>query len=211
MEIFHPFKPGVVPQDEAEAGIATIERIWTAERVKQAIAALETGGANGDDEHIFYPDQIKISVGSDWAVNAGAPTEADSVNAALDVVKLVEASETGFGFPLRTKSGKTNLQINTLIRARTGVAGKQVALKLYHRKIPKAGVPAAWSAGTVLAFTAIVGADQKFYFKSQTLTFASESIDADEMYQWQFTRVPADASDTLVGDALLGEITVTFK
>ena len=36
--------PAVVPQAEAEAGIATTERIWTALRVKQAIAALETGG-----------------------------------------------------------------------------------------------------------------------------------------------------------------------
>lgn len=36
--------PDVVSQAEAEAGTATTERIWTAQRVAQAIAALESGG-----------------------------------------------------------------------------------------------------------------------------------------------------------------------
>ena len=36
--------PDVVPQAEAEAGVATTERIWTAERVKQAIDSLGGGG-----------------------------------------------------------------------------------------------------------------------------------------------------------------------
>ena len=39
--------PSVVSQAEAEAGTATTERIWTAQRVAQAIAALETGGSGG--------------------------------------------------------------------------------------------------------------------------------------------------------------------
>jgi hypothetical protein len=41
--------PDVVPQAEAEAGVATTERIWTAERVKQAIDALAGGGAGVSD------------------------------------------------------------------------------------------------------------------------------------------------------------------
>jgi hypothetical protein len=39
--------PTVVPQAEAEAGTATTERIWTAQRVAQAIAALGAGGGGG--------------------------------------------------------------------------------------------------------------------------------------------------------------------
>ncbi len=35
----------LVSQAEAEAGTATSKRIWTAERVAQAIAALSTGGS----------------------------------------------------------------------------------------------------------------------------------------------------------------------
>ena len=41
--------PDVVSQVDAEAGIATDERIWTAQRVKQAIDALAGGGAGVDD------------------------------------------------------------------------------------------------------------------------------------------------------------------
>lgn len=37
-------QPSVVSQAEAEAGTATTERIWTAQRVAQAIAALASGG-----------------------------------------------------------------------------------------------------------------------------------------------------------------------
>ena len=40
--------PDVVPQAEAEAGTATTERVWTAERVAQAIEALAIGGLEID-------------------------------------------------------------------------------------------------------------------------------------------------------------------
>ena len=45
-----------VSQAEAEAGIATTTRAWTAERVKQAIAALETGGGGLGDNFVFAYD-----------------------------------------------------------------------------------------------------------------------------------------------------------
>jgi hypothetical protein len=40
--------PDVVPQAEAEAGTATTERIWTAQRVKQAIDSLGSSGGKSD-------------------------------------------------------------------------------------------------------------------------------------------------------------------
>ena len=42
--------PAVISQAEAEAGTSTTERIFTAQRVKQAIAALETGGGGGGSD-----------------------------------------------------------------------------------------------------------------------------------------------------------------
>jgi hypothetical protein len=53
--------PDVVSQVEAEAGTATTERIWTAERVKQAIVAL--GGAGGASELADLSD-VDATVGS---------------------------------------------------------------------------------------------------------------------------------------------------
>jgi len=48
IEALAEVNPDVVPQAEAEAGTATTERIWTAERVKQAIAALASGQPTKD-------------------------------------------------------------------------------------------------------------------------------------------------------------------
>jgi len=45
--------PDVVSQAEAEAGTATTERIWTAQRVSQAIAALSSGGADVLQVQVF--------------------------------------------------------------------------------------------------------------------------------------------------------------
>jgi hypothetical protein len=66
--------PDVVPQAEAEAGVATTERIWTAQRVKQAIDALAGGGAGVDD----------TAYGISWD---GVTTVAPSKNALYDFIE----------------------------------------------------------------------------------------------------------------------------
>jgi hypothetical protein len=65
--------PDVVSQVEAEAGIATTERIWTAERVKQAIVAL--GGSGSVDDTAY---------GISWN---GVTTVAPSKNALYDFIE----------------------------------------------------------------------------------------------------------------------------
>lgn len=62
-------QPSVVSQAEAEAGVAATERIWTAERVAQAIAALApSGGAIATD--------VLWDAAGDLAVGTGANTAA---------------------------------------------------------------------------------------------------------------------------------------
>jgi hypothetical protein len=56
----------LVPQAEAEAGTATTERVWNAERVKQAIAALETGGGGLSD----LVDDLTPQLGGDLDLNS---------------------------------------------------------------------------------------------------------------------------------------------
>ena len=62
--------PDVVPQAEAEAGTATTERIWTAERVAQAIAALGGGGGGSLTE-----GSLRALIAS---LTAAAPDTADT-------------------------------------------------------------------------------------------------------------------------------------
>ena len=65
--------PDVVLQAEAEAGVATTERIWTAERVKQAIVAL--GGSGSVDDTAY---------GISWN---GVTSTAPSKNALYDFIE----------------------------------------------------------------------------------------------------------------------------
>ena len=53
-------QPSVVSQAEAEAGSATTERIWTAQRVNQAIQALAPGGGGG----LSHPQILARSLGA---------------------------------------------------------------------------------------------------------------------------------------------------
>jgi len=205
--------PDVVSQGEAEAGTATTERIWTAQRVAQAIAALETGNG-GDAEHLFYADQVNISVGADWAVNAGAPTENDDNNAAIPVIALEESAETGFGFLLRARTGKSTLQIDIKSRRRTSTGGAvTMRLKLYVREIPDNGAVAAWDSGTLLTAIDYPASNEFFQYDTQDLTFVSFTPDivAGRLYQFQITRVPTDGSDNLVAAALIAELGMKFK
>jgi hypothetical protein len=74
----------VVPQAEAEAGTATTERIWTAERVAQAIAALGVGGGGGGGGGDPSPTLYKVLTANEagqnnisaqpWFPSAGAVT-----------------------------------------------------------------------------------------------------------------------------------------
>ena len=52
--------PDVVGQAEAEAGVATTERIWTAERVKQAIVALGGSGSVDDTAMVFLGMVLQV-------------------------------------------------------------------------------------------------------------------------------------------------------
>ncbi len=58
----------VVSQAEAEAGTATTERVWTAERVKQAIAAIEPSGLATPD---FTSLEQTVTVSTDLNVAHG--------------------------------------------------------------------------------------------------------------------------------------------
>lgn len=60
--------PAVISQADAEAGTSTTEKTWTAERVKQAIAALASGGGGGGFGVIGAADWLSFNqTGDSWA------------------------------------------------------------------------------------------------------------------------------------------------
>ena len=78
--------PDVVSQAEAEAGTAMTERIWTAQRVAQAIAALSNGWTSADDIPFDSETWVKITgsnveaalESADFWINANAVTAASN-------------------------------------------------------------------------------------------------------------------------------------
>jgi hypothetical protein len=106
--------PDVVPQAEAEAGTATTERIWTAERVAQAIAAQAGGGAATVAAFITVPTGASLS---DRATNAtGLPAGWSLV---LGNDGSVDPTLSGFGavatdLVLITGEGKTPATVKVM-------------------------------------------------------------------------------------------------
>ena len=70
-----------ISQAEAEAGVATTERAWTAQRVEQAIAALAPGGGSGTVTSVAVSGSDGIEVDSGSPIT-GSGTIALGVNAA---------------------------------------------------------------------------------------------------------------------------------
>ena len=94
---------GVVSQGDAEAGTATVAERWTPERVKQAIAALETGGAASLPRS--YMAGLTLSLGTD-ATNDIDITVGEARNADNDG-DLVLAAAAGKQIDVSWASGGT--------------------------------------------------------------------------------------------------------
>ena len=95
--------PDVVPQAEAEAGTATTERIWTAQRVKQAIDALVSSGWEVIEEVTLTSDgtfDLTSISGTYEALELVTLLRSDNA-ATSDLVEMtVNGSSTGYDYIL---------------------------------------------------------------------------------------------------------------
>ncbi len=199
-----------VSQAEAEAGVATTDRIWTAERVAQAIAALG-GGGGGFPEYLFYADQFENPNNADWNINALAPAAADSNNAALTVRLFDDAVAEGVGMQFKLPLTATSLTFETVSRAETTPAGAVVASPRIHLRTigDNAAVPAP--PNTQLSLTGIdLPTNENFQYDSQTITFAFLGLTAGDYVQFEYSRNATLPADTLVGDWALLSLRVSF-
>ena len=94
--------PDVVSQAEAEAGTATTERIWTAQRVAQAIAALASNGWTTADDIPFNTETwVKIS-------GSNVETALESADFWINSNSVTAASNTA-----NISTNTTNIATNT--------------------------------------------------------------------------------------------------
>jgi len=111
--------PDVVGQTEAEAGVATTERIWTAERVKQAIDALAAGGVEAGTVMLFF--------------QAAAPTGWTEVTTQNDkALRVVSGTGGGTGGSV---AFETAFQSKTPTGTNTGTAISEAQLASHNHRI----------------------------------------------------------------------------
>ena len=99
--------PDVVGQAEAEAGTATTERIWTAERVKQAIVALGGSGSVDDTAYGISWDGVTGTAPSKNALYDFIESQVFKVDASSNIIPIFwggTQAEYDIDFP----SGHTN-------------------------------------------------------------------------------------------------------
>ena len=80
--------PDVVSQVEAEAGVATTERIWTAERVKQAIVALGGSGSVDDTAYGISWDGVTGTAPSKNALYDFIESQVFKVDASSNIIPI---------------------------------------------------------------------------------------------------------------------------
>lgn len=165
---------------------------------KVQIGNLPGGGGSSAPPYGFDADQLLSPNNADWKINALAPLSADSNNAALLVRLFDDTTEEGVGFQVRIPTGVTNMKIKLISRAETAPAGaRTVGAKLYNRGMP--GTVETWSAGNALADLDIP-TSENWQYDEETLSLATLGATADELTQFELTRIDPSAGTELSGD-----------
>jgi len=180
---------------------------FTSTDTQSAIEEAKSSGAASGTK-FFYADQVDSPNNANWAVNANAPASSDSANSALLVRRFDDTAEEGIGFEMFIPAGITTLTLGIKARAQTAPGTAQtVIMRLYNRQIPNNAAITAWSAALQLT-TLSVPANAFYQYYSQAITLATLGITAGRTVQFELTRQGSNASDTLVGDFDLFELSV---
>ena len=114
--------PDVVSQAEAEAGVATTERIWTAERVAQAITAQAGGGGGITTEQALDFVAAALVAGTH---TSGVSFTHDDVNDEIDLAVALDADQIDDA--ATTNKFATAAELSKLAAIEAGATADQVA------------------------------------------------------------------------------------
>lgn len=147
---------------------------------------------------------------SDWAVNALAPSIADSSNNAISVRAFDDTTEEGIGHLVETPPSTTRMIFAFNFKMVSATSGNIVA-KIYAREITRSGTPGSWTSYTIGA-VAVPGTAGHWFRATNTIPYTSwgTALGADKLYQLEITRDAANASDTATGDMYIGFVRITF-
>lgn len=192
-------------------GTMQIGATFTAVKLTGLQGPAGPAGAPGGQSSVYYSAaNLDNPTNANWAVNLLAPANSDATNAALTVRSFDDTAEEGVGATIYIPPGTTSMTLTVVGRAATApTAIKAVVPKLYARTIPNGAAVGSWSAGTVLsAFQIPTNAFFQTY--QVTIPIASLGLAAATSAQLELTRLGSSASDTLVGDFNLLNMSLSF-
>jgi hypothetical protein len=140
--------------------------------------------------------------GADWAVSANAPAKKDPNNQAIRVRAFDDTTNEGAGFMAMIPNNASYVTLRTKARG-TGTAGS-VAGILYRREIPDNAAVGGWFGFS--GFSAALPANSFFQYEENSILLSTLGVNAGSLYQFEFVRNAALATDNLTGDWLLAEL-----
>ena len=183
----------------------------TRDRQESIAQILSLAGTAAFPQFQFFAADFQNPNNADWVVNSLAPAVADSNNAGLTVRLFDDTTEEGVGFQILVPDGGVNIILRSIFRAEVlPPANRTIGLNLYQRRMPDNAVVTAWSAGLQLDDVAVTTNEFFIYFE-QIITFAALGLVADEVTQFELTRIAPVAGTNLVGDWDLLELSVRFS
>ncbi len=152
---------------------------------------------------------------SDWAVNAIATLQADSLKAGLITAALDDTTEQGRGFEYPWPTGATQCVITLWVRAQTAPGATRTAgPKLYKRVIGKLNGSVAVGSWESTVLSDISFTTNTNWFGVQrtiTTTTFTTTIAAGDLLQFELTRINPAGGTELVGNMNLKAIILEFS
>lgn len=153
------------------------------------------------------------STSGDWHVKAVAPAQADPISTSLIVRAFDDSVAEAIGFTATVPAGTISITFRIRYRANTAptaTTNNKAVFLFAYRSIADGTNPSTWATMGSIA-TAPVGVRS---FQTHAVTFSlaqTTPILAGVPMQWQLARDAASASDNLVGDLYVVDMSVEYR
>jgi hypothetical protein len=163
---------------------------------------------------LFQSPEFENPNNSDWAVNALAPAQADTINAGLTVRAFDDTTEEGIGYNWLLPDWATKATISTLSRSVSGQSG-DVVPNFYFRTLEPNQVGgdglSSWSAAVSGAAQSMTS-DGNWQYNSETFLLNDFGLGGTETQIFvEYTRDTDNPSDDLIGDWYLLSLEVSIE
>lgn len=164
-------------------------------------------------DKVWHGDSFEVPDSADWAVNALAPSIADTTRTAEVVARFDDTITEGRGFTFRLPLNTTSLELTILGWPQTAPpAARTVGFALHAKDLTAlAAIPAAWfTTSAALADIACTEATRDIVQQTYTIAYSAfaTALVAGTEYHFEWTRPAPQGGTELVGDFCVRSVRV---